>query len=147
MARRPSLLERWPTGVVLLLLLTAALLPLGLVLAWVTDQNIRDTERALVERSDQQGIDAAHSIESLLARNVLALRIAASAAMASSRTSPCAAAVRSLSVSPAVAQRFRIRDEQGREICTVGQFQGERPTLHVAPGGVRDWLSPEQRIQ
>jgi two-component sensor histidine kinase len=147
MARRPSLLERWPTGVVLLLLLTAALLPLGLVLAWVTDQNIRDTERALVERSDQQGIDAAQSIESLLARNVLALRIAASAAMASSRTAPCAAAVRSLSVSPAVAQRFRIRDEQGREICTVGQFQGERPTLLVAPGAVRVWVSPQQLIQ
>ena len=32
MARRESLLERWPSGAVLLLLLTAALLPLGLVL-------------------------------------------------------------------------------------------------------------------
>ena len=34
MERRLSLLERWPTGVILLLLLTAALLPLGLVLIW-----------------------------------------------------------------------------------------------------------------
>ena len=146
MQRRPSLLERWPTGAVLLLLLTAALLPLGLVLAWVTNQNIRETEGALVERSDQQGADAADSIEGLLARNILALRVAASAAMTSSRADPCAAAVRSLSVSPAVAQRFRIRDEQGREICTVGEFQGERPTLLVAPGAVRVWVSPQQLI-
>ena len=146
MERRPSPWERWPTGAVLLLLLTVALFPLGLVLAWVANQNIQETERALIERSDQQGIAAAQSIEGLIARNVLALRIASSAAMATSRADPCAAAVRSLSVSPAVAQRFRIRDEQGQEICTVGNFRGERPTLLVAPGAVRIWISPQQLI-
>src|SRR5688572_4776420 len=127
--RRPSSLERWPTGAILLLLLTAALLPLGLVLAWAADQTIRETEQALVERSGQQGADAARSIESLIARNVLALRIAGNAAMASGGANPCAAAVRALSVSPAVAQRFRIRDPQGGEICAVGDFAGERPKL------------------
>lgn len=127
-------------------MLTAALLPLGLVLAWVANQNIRETEQALVERSDQQGIAAAQSIEGLIARNVLALRIAASAAMTSSRADPCAAAVRSLSVSPAVAQRFRIRDEQGRPICAVGDFQGERDRLLVAPGAVRVWVSPQRLL-
>lgn len=146
MERRPSRFERWPTGAVLLLLLTAALLPLGLVLAWVADQNIRETEQALVERSDQQGIAAAQSIEGLIARNVLALRIAASAAMTTSRADPCAAAVRSLSVSPAVAQRFRIRDEQGQPICAVGDFRGERDRMLVAPGAVRVWVSPQRLI-
>ncbi len=139
-------MERWPTGAVLLLLLTAALLPLGLVLAWVADQNIKETERALILRSDQQGIDAAQSIESLIARNVLALRIAAGAAMATTHSDPCPAAARSLSVSPAVAQRFRIRDEQGQEICVVGSFQGERDRLLVAPGAVQVWVSPARLI-
>jgi two-component sensor histidine kinase len=146
MERRPSNLERWPTGAVLLLLLTAALLPLGLVLAWVANQNIQETEQALVERADQQGIAAAQSIEGLIARNVLALRIAASAAMANDRADPCAAAVRSLSVSPAVARRFRIRDEQGGVICAVGNFVGERDRLLVAPGDVRVWVSPQRLI-
>jgi two-component system, sensor histidine kinase PdtaS len=146
MERRPSVLERWPTGAVLLLLLTAALLPLGLVLALVANQNIRETERALIQRSDQQGIDAAQSIESLVARNVLALRIAANAAMVTDGSEPCAIATRSLSVSPAVAQQFRIRNEQGGEICTVGEFQSEREKLLVAPGDVRVWVSPQQLI-
>src|SRR5688500_12345119 len=145
MERRPSPFERWPTGAVLLLLLTAALFPLGLVLAWVANQNIKETEQALIERSDQQGIAAAQAIEGLIARNVLALRIASSAAMANSRSDPCAAAVRSLAVSPAVARRFRIRDEQGREICNVGNFQGERPTMLVAPGAVRVWVSQRKQ--
>lgn len=144
--RRPSPLERWPTGVVLLLLLTAALFPLGLVLAWVADQNVRETERALLERSDLQGVDAAKAIESLVARNVLALRIAASSAMHSNRSDPCAAAARSLSSSPAVAQQFRLRDEQGTAICTVGSFQSERDNLYVAPGAVRVWVSPQGLI-
>ena len=146
MERRHSLLERWPTGAILLLLLTAALLPLGLVLAWVADQNVRDAERALTQTSDQQGIDATQSIESLIARNVLALRIAANAAMSSGTADPCAIAVRSLSVSPAVAQRFRLRDDEGREICSVGNFQGERTGLLVAPGAVRVWVSPQRLI-
>ena len=65
---RPSPLERWPTGAVLLLLLTAALLPLGLLLAWVARQNIDETNQALIERADQQGIAAELAVESLIAR-------------------------------------------------------------------------------
>ena len=147
MDRRPSFLDRWPTGAVLLLLLTAALLPLGLVLAWVADQNIPETERALIQRSDQQGIDGAQAVEGLIARNVLALRVAANAAMFSHPSEPCAAAARSLAVSPAVARQFRIRDEQGREICTIGNFIGEREQLLVAPGDIRVWVSPQRLLQ
>ena len=44
--RRSSIFERWPTGVILLLLLTAALLPLGLVLAWAANEGVRDTDEA-----------------------------------------------------------------------------------------------------
>ena len=148
MERRPSLLERWPTGVILLLLLTAALLPLGLVLAWVAQQNVRETNAAIVAQADQQGVAAAQAIESLLARNVLALRIAASAGMESSNAAPCERATQSLSVAPAVAQKFRIRDEQGRVLCnsSLGIFTPERESLLVAPGDVRVWVSPEQLL-
>ncbi|HEU0309973.1 MAG TPA: sensor histidine kinase [Sphingomicrobium sp.] len=146
MERRPTLLERWPTGVVLLLLLTAALLPLGLVLAWAAQQSVSEARQANFTRAQQQGVVASEAIESLLARNVLALRIAANAALAFSRDKPCEAAARSLAVAPAVAQRFRIRNENGAIICTTGSIQGERDNLIVAPGAVRIWVSPRNLI-
>ena len=146
MERRHSLLERWPTGVVLMLLLTAALLPLGLVLAWVAQQSVWETRRANISRADTQGVAASQAIESLLARNVLALRIAANAAFASNKADPCSAAARSLAVAPAVGQRFRLRDEAGNTICTVGSFQAENEGLLVAPGDVRTWVSPKGLI-
>ncbi|MDP9423821.1 MAG: sensor histidine kinase [Pseudomonadota bacterium] len=146
MERRPSALERWPTGAVLLLLLTAALLPLGLLLAWVARQNIEETNRALVERADQQGTAAELAVESLIARNALALRVAANGAIATGTSNPCVATVRSLGVSPAVAQQFRIRRSDGTPVCAVGQFQSEQPELLVAPGDIRIWVSPQKLI-
>lgn len=146
MDRRPSFLERWPSGVVLLLLLTAALLPLGLVLAWAARENIQATNRALVERADQQGLAAEQAVESLITRNALALRVAANGALAVRTSDPCRAAVRSLSVSPGVAKQFRIGSSDGNLICSVGQFNIERPDLMVAPGDIRVWVSPQQTI-
>lgn len=146
MERQPSVLERWPTGAVLLLLLTVALLPLGLVLAWIAQQNVRETNRALIERSDQQGLAAFQSIESLIARNAMALRIAANGALTYDRANPCAAAARALAISPAVAHQFRIRDTDGRPICTVGQFALEHQELLVAPGDIQMWVSPQKLV-
>jgi two-component sensor histidine kinase len=148
MERRLSLLERWSTGVILLLLLTAALLPLGLVLAWVAQLNVRETNSALVSQADQQGIAASQAVESLLARNILALRIAANAGLAVDKANPCQAATQALSVAPAVAQHFRIRNEQGRILCTNEgvTFTPERNELLVAPGDVRIWVSAQQLI-
>ena len=147
MARRPSFLERWPSGVILLLLVTAALLPLGLVLAWVARESIQDTNRAQVESADQQGTAATLAVESLISRNVLALRIAANGALASGAPDPCDAAVRSLSVSPDVGKLFRIRDASGRLLCSVGEFSIERTGQLVAPGEVLVWVSPQKTIQ
>ena len=146
MERQHSFLERWPTGVVLMLLLTAALLPLGLVLAWVAQQSVLETRRANISRAETQGVAASQAIESLIARNVLALRIAANAAFASNPSDPCATAARSLAVAPAVGQRFRLRDEQGNVICSIGSFQIERDELLVAPGDVKAWVSPRGLI-
>ena len=142
MERRPSPLERWPTGVILLLLLTVSLFPLGLVLAWAAQQGVRENDSALVLGAEQQGLGASQAVEGLLARNILALRIAANAALASDPANPCEAAARSLAVAPAVAQRFRLRDVTGQPICAVEAFPAEREGLLVAPGDVRVWVSP-----
>jgi two-component sensor histidine kinase len=144
--KRRSLFDRWPTGAVLLLVLTAALLPLGLVLAWVTQQNLRETDVALVQRADQQGTAAYRAIESLLARNALALRVAANGALASGAADPCDAAARTLAIAPAVARQFRIRDPEGRTVCSHGRYKGERDDLLVAPGDIKLWVSPQQLL-
>jgi len=140
------MLERWPTGVVLMLLLTAALLPLGLVLAWVAQQSVLETRKANISRAESRGVAAAQAVESLLARNVLALRVAANAAFSSNASDPCPAAARSLAVAPAVGQRFRLREPDGKAKCTVGSFQPEREDLLVAPGAVASWVSPQGLI-
>lgn len=144
--RRPSFYRRWPTGVILLLLLTAALLPLGLVLGWAAHKSVEDAERAHVARADEQGRTAALAIESLIARNALALRIAANGALASGAADPCAVAVRSLAIAPAVGQHFRLRDPKGQALCTVGRFLPEREGLLVAPGDIRLWVSPQKLV-
>ena len=143
---RRSLFDRWPTGAILLLLLTAALLPLGLVLAWVTQDSLEETNIALVERADQQGLAAFQAIESLVARNALALRVAANGAIASGAADPCAAAAQTLAIAPAVARQFRIRDPDGRTVCANGQYKPERDDLLVAPGDIRMWVSPQRLL-
>jgi two-component sensor histidine kinase len=143
---RRSLFDRWPTGAILLLFLTAALLPLGLVLAWVTQQNLKETNTALVQSADQQGQAAYQAIESLLARNALALRVAANGALASKSADPCAATAQTLAIAPAVARQFRIRTPEGAIICAVGQYQPERNELLVAPGDIRMWVSPQNGL-
>ena len=139
-------MERWPTGAILLMMLTAALVPLGLVLAWAAQQSVQETRQANRARAEQQGLVASQAIESLLARNVLALRIAANAAVGLNPQQPCQAATRSLAVAPAVGQRFRIRNADGETLCTVGNFQAEKDEVLVAPGAVRIWVSPRNLI-
>ena len=77
-------LARWfvalPTAAKLLLILSAALLPIGLGLVWVAHTGIREADAALKARSNEQARAAARAIESLIARNALALRIAANGA-------------------------------------------------------------------
>ena len=143
---RRSIFDRWPTGAILLLLLTAALLPLGLVLAWVTEQNLRETNTALVARADQQGRAALQAVESLIARNALALRIAANGALATGAADPCVTAAQTLAIAPAVARQFRIRDPDGRTLCSVGHYRPERDELLVAPGDIKMWASPQKLL-
>jgi len=81
-----------------------------------------------------------------LARNALALRVAANGALASRVTDPCETAARTLAIAPAVARQFRIRDPDGRTVCSHGQYKPERDDLLVAPGDIKLWVSPQQLL-
>ena len=145
MDERPSQIDGLPTGTKLLLILSAALLPLGLALAWAARDSLYDANNANIEASEEQGRAVARAIESLVARNALALSVAANGAFQDNSEDPCGHAAQSLAVTPAIANRFMIRDTNGKVLCAHGNFEPRREETLVAPGDIRLWVSPQDK--
>jgi two-component system, sensor histidine kinase PdtaS len=145
MARRASRFSELPTAAKLLLFISAALLPLGLALIWLSNSGIQEANDANQKRAEAQGVAATRAIESLIARETLALRIAANSALRLNSGNPCEIAARSLALSPGVANTFALRDPNGRLLCTVGVFHRGREDVLIAPGDIMIWISPDNR--
>lgn len=143
MATPAERFARLSTPAKLLLILTAALLPIGIGLVLVAYGGIREATAALKSQSDEQARVAARGIESLIARNVLAMRIAASGRL--DTPTPCERVQRSLSIAPAVAQQFRLEAPDGEERCSVGQVPATGDLPPVAPGDIQLRITPDQR--
>ena len=133
---------RLPTTAKFLLILTAALLPIGIALTLLGELGIRQANSALEGRSEDQARSAAGAIESLIARNALALRVAAAGALRSQVADPCDAAAQSLATAPAITRRFTLRSVNGDLICTYGGFTPRDANPLVAPGDIRAWIDP-----
>jgi two-component sensor histidine kinase len=134
---------RLPTAAKLLVILTAVLLPIGAALALLGESGIRQANSALFQRSQDQSRIAASAIESLIARNALALRIAANGALASGKANACERTQRSLSISPAVAQHFEIETADGKPLCTNGTVGDTGALPLVAPGDIQLRVAPD----
>jgi len=133
---------RLPTGAKLLLILTAVLLPIGIALVWLGEGGIRQANAALRGRAEDQSRAAASAMQSLIARDALALRIAANGALAEGRTNACERAQRSLTIAPGVAQSFELESADGEPICAAGTV-GETGALPVAqPADVKVRIAP-----
>jgi two-component sensor histidine kinase len=132
-----------PTAAKLLLILTAALLPIGIALTWLGESGIRQANEALRGRSEDQARAAAGAIESLIARNALALRIAANGALSIDRRNACERAQGSLAIAPAVAQRFELETATGQPLCKAGEIGDTESLPVVAPGDIRLRIAPE----
>ena len=129
--------KRLPTAAKLLLILTAVLLPIGIILTWFSGNGIRQANSALTGRIQDQERIAARNVESLLARNALALRIAANGALSGEQDGACVRARRSLAIAPAVSQRFELESPEGKPLCR-GPDSGDNARLPlVAPGDIR----------
>ncbi|MFC7536618.1 sensor histidine kinase [Sphingomonas sp. GCM10030256] len=139
--------DRLPTTGKLMVILSAAVLPLGLVLIWAATSGINQANSVLVARANDQGRAAARAVESLVGRNALALRIAGSGALRQAGDNPCDYVAQSLAVSSAVSDSFLLQDARGLPICGVPPtFRNERANLLVAPGDIRLWLSDGGRF-
>jgi two-component sensor histidine kinase len=135
---------RLSTAAKLLLILTAAILPIGIALTWIGETGINQANAALQGRADDQARAAAQTIESLIARNALALRIAANGTLAEGTSQACERARRSLAIAPAVAQTFELETSDGKPICATGKVGDTTMLPQVAPGDIRLHVSPDQ---
>jgi two-component sensor histidine kinase len=133
---------RLPTGAKLLLILTLVLLPIGIALAWVGNAGIRKANSAVEGRAQDQSRAAATAIESLIARNALALRVATNGALANGDNGACKRARRSLTIVPGVAQNFELETESGQPICSAGQVGDTGSLPLVAPGSIKVRIAP-----
>ena len=137
-------LARLPTAAKLLLILTAVLLPIGVALTWIGGAGIQQANEALQGRERDRARTVAHNIESLIARNALALRIAAAGALRSRWADPCNEAAQALATAPAISRQFSLRSADGDLICTYGGFVAKDPNPLVAPGAIRVWIDPDE---
>jgi two-component sensor histidine kinase len=134
---------RLPTAAKLLLILTAVLLPIGIALAWIGETGIRQANLALRGRTEDQARTAVRAIDSLIARNALALRIAANGALAGGTRGVCERARQSLGIAPAVAQNLELETADGEPLCMSGEVGDTGPLPLVAPGAIRVRISPD----
>ena len=131
-----------PTAAKLLLILSAALLPIGIGLVWAASQGIRDANGLLRSRADEQSRLAARGVESLVARNAMALRIAANSQVGGAES--CPNVQKSLTITPAVAQRFELETIDGEPVCKVGDVPDTADIPLVAPGDIALAISPDE---
>jgi two-component sensor histidine kinase len=141
-----SLRERFArlsTAAKLLLILTAAILPIGIALTWIGEAGIRQANNALEGRAQDQARAAAQGIESLIARNALALRVAANGALAAGSAGACERTRRSLTIAPGVAQSFELESLDGEPTCAIGELGDVGSLPLVAPGDIRVRIAPQ----
>lgn len=140
-----TLMERFarlPTAAKLLLILTAAILPIGIGLTILGESGIRQANEALRGHEQDQARAAVQSIESLIARNALALRVAANGAISSGGADSCDRARKSLAIAPAIAQSFELEAADGTPLCATGRVGDTGQLPIIAPGDIRVRIAP-----
>ena len=132
--------SRLPTPAKILLIISLALLPIGLASAWSAKRGLDAANAASAGRAVDQAKVGVEAMSALLARNTLAVRIAANAALSDGTAGACEEAQRILAIAPAVAREFTLADTNGMAACTIGNMTPTR-NVRVAPGDIRMWLA------
>ncbi len=141
--RLPRWIEALPTPAKLLLFLSAALLPFGAVLAWTASSALYDADNSNRQNARLDASMLAATIQDLVARNALALRVSANAALVGSAGNPCAVAQRSLAIAPALAREFELEDANGQPTCATPGYVAAPDNPLVAPGDIKLWVASD----
>ena len=109
---------RWPTSIKLLLILSAALLPLALIAVFATLQTSRLADAEARARLRIAATESARSIAIELVGDMTALRVAVNALGVDPRDAPsCARASGVFAQFASSGARFEIADRRGRVLC------------------------------
>jgi two-component sensor histidine kinase len=138
--------ERLPTAAKLFLILTAAILPIGLALVFIGQAGIREANTALDGRSHDRARAAASEVQSLIARNALALRVAAAGEFRDRDPDMCGETAQALATAPAITRQFSLRSMDGSLICAFGGFEPKDASPLVAAGDIKVWLDANGRL-
>ena len=132
---------RLPTPAKILLIISVALLPIGIASAWSAKRGLDAANAASEGRAREQAQVAVEAMSALLARNTLAVRIAANAALADGTAGACEETQRILGIAPAVGREFTLADPNGAVTCAIGDMTLTK-SLRVAPGDFAVWIAP-----
>ena len=91
--------SRLPTPAKILLIISLALLPIGLASAWSAKRGFDAANAISTGRARDQAMVASEAMNALIARNMLAVRLAANAALAGDAPTACDEAQRILAAS------------------------------------------------
>ncbi len=125
-----SAYDRLGTAAKLLLVLSFVMLPIGGLLVWSALRNLEGAGASIAAAAEQRARLSASTLENLIARNALALRVAANAALSERGSDACADAATTLAIAPAVARRVEMFN------ATVARVVGEGLAQSLAGLGV-----------
>ena len=135
--------DRLGTTAKLMLALSLIMLPIGGLLVWSALRNLENASATIFSAAQQRARLSARTLESLIARNALAMRVAATAALKVRSADPCVDAASTLAIAPAVARRFEIEQVDGRPLCSVGDFRDIVNPPRTAAGEIRVWIAED----
>jgi len=136
--------DRLGTAAKLLLLLSLLLLPIGGLLMWTALRDISFANSSISTAASQQARVSVRAMDSLIARNAIALRVAANAAAGNLGEDACAEAARNLAIVPAVARQFQIEDAEGKPLCAKGNFDDLVNPPRTRPGDIGLWIAEDE---
>ncbi|MEQ7873403.1 histidine kinase dimerization/phosphoacceptor domain -containing protein [Sphingomonas sp. ASV193] len=125
----------------LMLALSGALLPLGALSVYWSVMGLRGAERSIHQDAEQEADVATQTIDALIARNVLALRLAAQSVVDKAGPQSCDAAEKVLAAAPGVAHMIEIENSAGKPLCTSDDAAGMIDGPATMPGEIRAWVS------
>ncbi|WP_265570035.1 sensor histidine kinase [Sphingomicrobium nitratireducens] len=140
---KPHRFASLSTPLALFLAILLALLPIGGLLLYSTYQEVRESEETARGEAAGMMLVGARAAEALIARNTLALRVAANGALEAGADDPCESARRTLDVAPALSRDFSITGENGLAICGNERLLGPEAGDPVRAGDVKLWVDED----
>ena len=135
--------SRLGTAAKLLLVLSLVMLPLGGLLVWSALRNLENAGASITSATEQRARLSARTLEGLVDRNALALRVAATGALRTPGEDPCADAALTLAIAPGIARQFQIEGPSGEPLCSIGDFSDIANPPRTAVGEMRLWIAED----